>query len=292
VIAGDASTTRGDFYFGDNHSFNETLFDQVCLFYRRFVTALYSRGTLQFVNTSNAYGGGYYNQAAAAEVRWNRIQDSQTRNPTFDFTTPRYITAYAESVFPYRFFVDGRNQSAMLDLTVARGFFQANQFPADFYRRNGSFGMNDVGEDMALLSQAHPISPGHNEGAGNYVLNPEDPGNTGSVRLFPLCQTSHTVSYTSCFALVMFSLYQAHQRHAPFVVPQCYRGPANGSQGEHGDILQCGGRSIMHSDIPLWEVIRRHSPTLINYIILLFMLASVGFSWYQDRHSIPMIIQT
>lgn len=26
---GDASTTRGDFYFGDNFSFNETLFDQV-----------------------------------------------------------------------------------------------------------------------------------------------------------------------------------------------------------------------------------------------------------------------
>ena len=28
---GDASTTRGDFYFGDNFSFNETLFDQVSL---------------------------------------------------------------------------------------------------------------------------------------------------------------------------------------------------------------------------------------------------------------------
>lgn len=28
--SGDASKTRGDFYFGDNHSFNETLFQSVC----------------------------------------------------------------------------------------------------------------------------------------------------------------------------------------------------------------------------------------------------------------------
>jgi unspecific peroxygenase len=147
----------------------------------------------QLVNASNIYGGGYYNAAAAAEVRWNRIQDSQARNPTFDFTTPRYVTAYAESVFPYRFFVDGRNQSGLLNLTVARGFFQDSQFPADFYRRNGSFGLNDIGPDIDLLGQAHPISPGHNEGAGNYVLNPEDSGLSKGVRSFPHFQTIHGV---------------------------------------------------------------------------------------------------
>jgi hypothetical protein len=31
LVEGDASATRGDFYFGDNFSFNETLFDQVYL---------------------------------------------------------------------------------------------------------------------------------------------------------------------------------------------------------------------------------------------------------------------
>ena len=30
--AGDASTTRGNFYFNDNFSFNGTLFDQMSLF--------------------------------------------------------------------------------------------------------------------------------------------------------------------------------------------------------------------------------------------------------------------
>lgn len=28
VFEGDVSTTRGDYYFGDNHSFNETLFQR------------------------------------------------------------------------------------------------------------------------------------------------------------------------------------------------------------------------------------------------------------------------
>lgn len=117
--------------------------------------------------------------SAATEVRWNRIQDSLARNPTFTFTTPRYFTAYAESAFPYRFFVDGRDTSASLDLTVARSFFQNNQYPTDFYRREGAFGIDDIGKDIGTLFQAHPIAPGHNEGAGNYVLDLEDPGFNG-----------------------------------------------------------------------------------------------------------------
>ena len=83
-------------------------------------------------------------------------------------------------MFPFRFFVDGRDQSAMLDLTVARSFFQKNEFPKDFYRRNGSYGFSSIGVDMRVLSQAHPIHPGHNEGAGNYVLDADD---TTAVRL-------------------------------------------------------------------------------------------------------------
>ncbi|KAF7974457.1 hypothetical protein HWV62_12206 [Athelia sp. TMB] len=162
VFEGDASTTRGDFYFGDNYSFNETLFEV-------------------FLNKSAAYGAGKYNATAAAEVRWARIQDSMARNPEFDLTTPRYFTVYAESVFPYRFFVDGRDTSGAVSTTVARGFFENTQFPAQFHRRNGSFGLEALGPDIHALSNAHPINPGHNEGAGNYVLDPEDPGFSGGI---------------------------------------------------------------------------------------------------------------
>jgi hypothetical protein len=31
VFEGDSSMTRGDDFFGDNHSFNQTLFDQVSI---------------------------------------------------------------------------------------------------------------------------------------------------------------------------------------------------------------------------------------------------------------------
>ena len=135
----------------------------------------------KFLAKSTAYGGGKYNASAAAEVRWARIQDSIARNPNFTFITPRYFTAYAESAFPYRFFVDGRDASAALGPAAARDFFQGGRFPADFYRRNGSFGLADIGPDILGLLKAHPIQPGHNEGAGNYVLNPEDPGVSADV---------------------------------------------------------------------------------------------------------------
>lgn len=104
------------------------------------------------------------------------------RNPTFDFTTPRFFTAYAESIFPYQFFVDGRSATKDLNLTDARGFFQDGKFPDDFHRRNGTFG-DDLHDDLQLVSSPHPINPGHNEGAGNYVLNLEDKGFEGGVRL-------------------------------------------------------------------------------------------------------------
>jgi unspecific peroxygenase len=80
--------------------------------------------------------------------------------------------------------VDGRNQSGALDLKSARGFFQRGQFPTGFHRRNGSFGLNEIGPDVDAVAEAHPIAPGHNEGVGNYVLNPEDPGLSDGVRSF------------------------------------------------------------------------------------------------------------
>jgi hypothetical protein len=182
-----------------------------------------------------------YNAAAAAQVRWNRIQDSMARNPTFDFTTPRYFTAYAESAFPYRFFVDGRNQSGQLNLTVARDFFQKGHFPKDFYRRNGSFGLNEISPDIDELFAAHPIAPGHNEGAGNYVLNPEDPGFVGVRSSFDCNEVDICLLNSCCDTLVMLSLYQACKRHGSFAVPESHWRSSDGTQGELGDILQCIG---------------------------------------------------
>ncbi|KAF8801680.1 Cloroperoxidase [Phlegmacium glaucopus] len=153
VFEGDASMTRGDAFFGDNHSFNETQFDEFSSFSQRF-------------------GGGNYNQTVAAEFRWQRIQESIATNPDFSFVSPRYYTAYAESTFPYLYFVDGRVSDGQLNLTNARGFFQNSQMPTDFFRANRSIGLNEVGANIDTIFAVHPIEPGRNEGVGNYVLDP------------------------------------------------------------------------------------------------------------------------
>ena len=128
----------------------------------------------QLVDLSHKYGGGQYNLQSAAEVRWARIQDSLARNPTFDLTVPRYQTAYAETVFPYQFMVDGRSSNRSLDLGVARGFFQRGQFPHDFWRRNGSFGVEELAADINTIITSHPIAPGSSTGVGNYTVNQDD----------------------------------------------------------------------------------------------------------------------
>jgi len=160
VFEGDASATRDDFDLGNNYLFNATLWKT-------------------FVSASKSHGNGSYNIAAAAEVRWLRIQDSMARNPAFEFTLPRYFTAYAESTFPYQMMVDGRNgNSGQLNLDVAYRFFEGAQFPVDFHRRDGPFDFPTLIPEVITLLDAHPVKPGHNAGAGNYVLNPDDPGAT------------------------------------------------------------------------------------------------------------------
>ncbi|TEB20562.1 aromatic peroxygenase precursor [Coprinellus micaceus] len=153
VFEGDSSMTRGDDFFGDNHSFNQTLFDQ-------------------FVEYSNRFGGGSYNITVAAELRHRRIQESIASNPEFDFTSPRFFTAFAESTFPYAFFVDGRisnRTSAALDMTNATLFFRDSKFPRDFWRPPAPTGAIGIIE----IFSAYPIAPGRNVGAVNtYTPDP------------------------------------------------------------------------------------------------------------------------
>ncbi|RXW15742.1 heme-thiolate peroxidase [Candolleomyces aberdarensis] len=151
VFEGDVSMTRGDFFFGDNHSFNQTLFDQ-------------------FVDYSSRYGGGFYNYTVAAELRFQRIQQSIATNPQFSFIAPRYFTAYAESVFPVNFFVDGRSTEKKLDMEAAALFFRDGKYPTDFHRAAQPSGTEGV--DMVFM--VHPIAPGGNQDdkVNNYVLDP------------------------------------------------------------------------------------------------------------------------
>ncbi|EJD53342.1 heme-thiolate peroxidase [Auricularia subglabra TFB-10046 SS5] len=162
TFEGDASMTRGDAFFGDNHSFNETLFQQI-------------------VDISNKVGGGKYNLSAAADARFLRIQQSVATNPTFVFSNPRFATAYAEAIFPLAFFVDGRSSEQALDLTVMRGFFQDSRMPRDFFRRNGTFDFGTTGQAIQFVMNAHPFFPGFNDGVGNFVPDPNFLGNDTNI---------------------------------------------------------------------------------------------------------------
>ncbi|KAJ3510932.1 heme-thiolate peroxidase [Agrocybe chaxingu] len=153
TFEGDASMTRGDAFFGSNHDFNETLFQQL-------------------IDYSNQFGGGKFNVTVAAELRFKRIQDSIATNPNFTFVGFRYFTAYGETVAPVNLFVDGRQDDGQLDMDAARGFFQFSRMPDGFFRANGPKG--NEGRDEVI--RAHPVQPGRNVGRVNsYTVDPTSP---------------------------------------------------------------------------------------------------------------------
>ena len=109
---------------------------------------------------------------AAAELRYKLIKESIATNPEFSFISPRYFTAYAESILPMVFFVDGRIANLELNMADARGFFQNMKMPDGFFRARRPYDINDIGAGMDMLYDAHPIQPGANHGVNNYVLDP------------------------------------------------------------------------------------------------------------------------
>ncbi|KAH6897767.1 Chloroperoxidase [Coprinopsis sp. MPI-PUGE-AT-0042] len=147
TFEGDASISRGDAYFGDNHSFNPELFEQ-------------------FKNFSSIYGGGFYNLTVASELRAHRYQQSIETNPEFRFMGLRHITAFAEASFPAVFFVDGRRtapgEKFHLDMVTAERFLKEMHMPEDFHRA----ATPQQGESGFLFSH-RPILPGRNVNGAN-----------------------------------------------------------------------------------------------------------------------------
>jgi unspecific peroxygenase len=90
-------------------------------------------------------------------------------NPQFDYTSPRYFTGPAESVFPINFFRDGRIADGKLDLAAAESFFVQERFPADFHRKPSPGGV----EGFEYLAVRANVLPGRNTGTVNsYTVDP------------------------------------------------------------------------------------------------------------------------
>ncbi|KAF9443217.1 aromatic peroxygenase precursor [Macrolepiota fuliginosa MF-IS2] len=154
VFEGDSSITRADAYWGDNYSFNQTLFDELTSYMDR-------------------YGGGRYTWDVAKEAKWQRIQNSIATNPEFSLMQPRHFTVYLEATFVINFFVDGRmTENRSLGKEEALSWFKTNRFPDDWYRP----GAPTAFENITDVAKAHVIEPGRNvNGVNTYEVDPTQP---------------------------------------------------------------------------------------------------------------------
>ncbi|KAF8485465.1 hypothetical protein JB92DRAFT_2761236 [Gautieria morchelliformis] len=150
TFEGDVSMTRGDAYFGDNHSFNETLFQKM------------QDEADPFFNT--------FNIRSAATHRFKRIKDGISGNPKFAFNHIRYPAGYAESVFTYLLFRHPWTPLPAVKMDVIRTFFQDGKMPDGFHRAPLPIGMLEIAAEVVLLWAQYPIVlPGHNvDGINTY----------------------------------------------------------------------------------------------------------------------------
>jgi hypothetical protein len=157
---------------------------------------LHSSSLSQLEYAANLVGDGFITVESSALQKALRINDSIARNPTFWFDTPRYLTAYAETTFPLAFFVSNQTMTTTLNATVddARSFFEQHMYPDGFYRRQAPYNFDQVGVMFGKIFDLVGVLPGHNEGVGNYVVNPNDPG---TVRRLPPSRSTRAVAVPS-----------------------------------------------------------------------------------------------
>jgi hypothetical protein len=81
----DASISRADFFFGDNHSFNETIYSAMA--------------------ESNP-GVDYYNGTSTGKMQKRRLAESQATNPNITNTIKEFQTRSQEAAFALSIFGD------------------------------------------------------------------------------------------------------------------------------------------------------------------------------------------
>ncbi|EXJ75405.1 uncharacterized protein A1O5_02101 [Cladophialophora psammophila CBS 110553] len=75
ILEHDASLSRGDYYFGDDHTFNQTIFDQTRSYW-----------TVPIIDIETA-----------AKARLARVDTSKATNPTFNLTTTGTLFSFGET---------------------------------------------------------------------------------------------------------------------------------------------------------------------------------------------------
>ena len=168
---GDASLTRADFFFGDDHTFNDTYFAQL--------TALAYNGGLK-TDVINSYS---YNQTVLAQHQFNRYQNSLATNPNF-FFGPKAILLYGAASFLYELFPSHgpAGAPAFIDIGAFYGttnpdaegvvtFNNTEHVPTGgpgWFSRTDPYNISALVVQVLDLYTAHPVLFGGNVGVGNF----------------------------------------------------------------------------------------------------------------------------
>ncbi|KAJ7577166.1 Chloroperoxidase [Mycena floridula] len=137
-IEHDASISRGDFAFGDNLHFNETIF--------------------QAQANSNP-GVNYYNVTSAGQVMKQRLQESQATNPQLINTSKEFAARSGESALYLS--VMGNPMTGVAPKTFVNIFFREERMPIEegWTRPNVSITGDTVNHLTVPIMQASDWSP-------------------------------------------------------------------------------------------------------------------------------------
>lgn len=154
--------TRADYFFGDNHSFNGTLFAEMKA-------------------TADKVSGGLYDFKSIAAYRSQRYDESSRENPNFYFG-PLSLLLYGAASFLYELFPSFGDKGTP-DLATMKSFFGAvedanapggwahipERIPENWFSRVAPYTGNDVGAEIFKMYFAYPKLFGGNVGAGNLL---------------------------------------------------------------------------------------------------------------------------
>ncbi|KAE8373856.1 Chloroperoxidase [Aspergillus bertholletiae] len=132
IIEHDGSLSRGDFYFGDNHSFNQTLFDQA----------------------RSHWTGPTIDLHTGAEARLARIKTSMATNPTFDLSGTRLRFSYAQTATYILVF--GDKVSGTVNKSWIEYLFEKERLPVElgWEKRESSISTADLDNMIARVMEA------------------------------------------------------------------------------------------------------------------------------------------
>ncbi|EME39721.1 hypothetical protein DOTSEDRAFT_75386 [Dothistroma septosporum NZE10] len=137
----DASISRGDRYFGDNHSFNITRWNKL-------------------VTDANTYGGGLFNIDAVKHNAADQVDASRANNPEFAFGG-NFAVVYATRALLTRPLPNGTAPNVP-DFKNIAPFYLNETFPENWYRIPNSYSLVDLLGDIGDLFLFKPQPLGRN----------------------------------------------------------------------------------------------------------------------------------